>query len=142
MKLLRRFVYAALLVLTPLSVMPSLATAEEAHGSFTLPHDVHWLNAFVPAGKYSFSFQPAGPVGLLMLQKLSGPATGFIMPVREIDDAKPADASRLVLEATPYGAYVKTLYLPQYGLTLRFALPSQKGEQKAHVATTALLARH
>ncbi|HZW95416.1 MAG TPA: hypothetical protein VFF64_20870 [Candidatus Eremiobacteraceae bacterium] len=61
MKSIRRFVYAALLVLSALNFAPSLASAQDAAGTFTLTHEVHWQSAIVPAGKYRFSTETRGP---------------------------------------------------------------------------------
>jgi len=61
MKSIRRFVYAALLVLSALNFAPSLASAQDAAGTFTLTHEVHWQSTIVPAGKYRFSTETRGP---------------------------------------------------------------------------------
>ena len=54
MKSIRKFVYAAVLILSALNFSPSLASAQDAAGTFTLTHEVRWQNAMVPAGKYRF----------------------------------------------------------------------------------------
>ena len=70
---IRRFIYASLLVLTTLNLAPSLASAQEpASGRFTLPHDVLWGKANVPAGDYRFSYDSNGISGVLSLSKLDG----------------------------------------------------------------------
>ena len=62
MKSIRKFAYAAVLTLSALNFAPSLASAQDEGGKFTLPHEVLWQNAVVPAGEYRFSLQPMGPV--------------------------------------------------------------------------------
>jgi hypothetical protein len=139
MTTIRKFVYAALLALTTLNVAPSLARAQEpVRGQFTLAHEVRWQNAVLPAGDYSFSFDPNGGAAKLFLSKVSGERRGFMLLVSNTGDAKPAGANQLVLEDTPAGSYVSELQLPEYGMTLHFRTPSQAGEkQVARAATTA-----
>jgi len=139
MKTLRNYVYAALLAASALSFTPSLASAQErAYGKFTLTHDVHWQNALVPAGDYRFSIDSEGPSGMLTLSKLSGARTGFLFMVHDTDQSKPSDLSRLVLQTTPEGSYVSAMQLPEFGVTLNFAVPSLTTEkQMAWAGTTA-----
>jgi hypothetical protein len=142
MTTIRKFAFATLLAVTSLNFAPNLASAQErAHGNFTLAHEVHWQNALVPAGDYRFSLDSDGVAGVLTLSKLSGARTGFMFMVRGTDDAKPTDRSRLVLETTPEGSYVSAMQLPEFGMTLNFAVPSAAPEkQMAKVATTTTLA--
>jgi hypothetical protein len=136
---IRKFVYATLLALTSLNFAPRLASAQEmAHGSFTLTHDVHWQNAVVPAGDYRFSLDSQGVSGVLMLSKLSGTRTGFLLMVHDTEETKASDRSRLILESTPQGSYVSAMQLPELGLTLKFRVPSSTPEkQMAKAAATA-----
>jgi hypothetical protein len=134
---IRKFAYATLLALTTLSFAPSRASAQEAaSGQFTLPHDVHWQNAVVPAGDYRFSLKSGGPAGVLVLSKLSGARTGFMFLVNDTDETRPSDLNQLVLEETPEGSYVSVMHLPEFGVTLRFRVRSYAAEkQVAQVAT-------
>ena len=74
MKSIRRFAYAAVLVLSALNFAPSLASAQDAAGTFTLTHEVRWQNAVVPAGKYRFTIGANGPSEMLTLRKVDGSA--------------------------------------------------------------------
>lgn len=136
MSSIRKYVYAALLALTMLNLAPSLASAQEpAHGRFTLPHDVHWENAKVPAGDYQFTILSDG-IELLRLDKISGARAGFMFMVHDQEVAKTTDVSRLLLETTPAGSYVSAMQLPDFGITLNFAVPTFTTEkQMARVAT-------
>lgn len=142
MTTIRRFIYAALLAVSALSFAPTLASAQEsARGEFTLPHDVHWSNAAVPAGEYRFSFEPAGAMGMLTLARMSGGRrAGFVILVSNTDEAKPSDLNRLVLETTAQGSYVTTMQLPEFGLTLHFPVPSHPTDKQIAKAATASLA--
>ena len=140
MTTIRKFVYVTLLALGTLSFSPTLASAQEpARGQFTLPHDVHWQNAVVPAGEYRFSFEADGAMGMLTLSRMSpGHRAGFVLLVSNTDQGKPSDVSQLVLETTPGGSYVTTMQLPEYGMTLHFPVPSHATEKQiAKVGTTA-----
>jgi hypothetical protein len=139
MKSIRNYVYAAVLAATALNFAPTLASAQEpAHGKFTLTHDVRWGIAKLPAGEYAFSFDPTSGSRTLTLSKLSGARTGYMVLVPDTDDSKPSDVSRLVLEATPEGTYVSAMQLPEFGMTLRFAVPSHAAP--AEIAKAATLA--
>src|SRR5260221_8371686 len=141
MKTIRNYVYAAILAVTALNFAPTLASAQEpAHGKFTLTHDVRWGIAKLPAGEYAFSYDPTSGSRMLNLSKISGAPTGYMVLVPDTDDSKPSDISRLVLEATPEGTYVSAMQLPEFGMTLHFAVPSHAipaERQIAKAATTA-----
>jgi hypothetical protein len=143
MKSIRNYVYAAILAASALNFAPSLASAQEpAHGKFTLTHEVHWGNAKLPAGEYEFSFNPGNGSRTLTLSKISGIRAGFMVMVPETDDAKPTDSSRLVLTTTPEGSYVSAMQLPEFGLTLHFAVPAHTAaKQSARTATIASAGR-
>lgn len=135
MKTIRNYVYAALLAASALTFTPSPVCAQEmAKGKFTLAHDVRWQNAVVPAGEYRFSLDFQGAGGVLMVR---GVHSGFMFMVRDTVDAKPSDLNRLVLKATPEGSYVSAMQLPEFGVTLKFSVPSTE-RQMAKATTPAL----
>ena len=141
MKTLRNFAYAAVLAAATFNLAPNLASAQEpVHGKFTLTHDVYWGKAKVPAGDYAFSFDPTSGSRMLTLSKISGARTGYMLLVSDTDDSKPADVNRLVLEATPEGTYVSAMQLPEFGMTLRFAVPSHATIAERQVAKAGTLA--
>lgn len=138
MNSIRKFAYVVLLALTTLNFAPSLASAQEpARGRFTLTHDVRWENAKVPAGEYRFSYDPGNGSSVLSLSKLSGTPAGFMLKVPITDEAKPTDLSRLILESSAGGSYVSALQLPEFGMTLRFSVPSHPTQKQIAKATTA-----
>ena len=137
---IRKFAYATLLALTTLSFMPSLASAQQARGKFTLTHDVHFGTTKVPAGEYAFSFDPDTPSRMLRLTKLSGGRAGYLLLVPATGDAKSTDLSRLVLAVTPDGSYVTTMQLPAVGITLEFMVPPHATEKQMAKATTSAMA--
>ena len=135
MKTIRRFVYATLLAITTLNLTPTLASAQEpAHGKFTLTHEVHWGGAKLPAGEYDFIFDPVAGFRVLSLNKITGTRASYMVLVPNVDNAKPKDMSRLVLEATPMGSYVSAMQLPEFGMTLYFTVPSHLTEKEKQIA--------
>ncbi|HWY22370.1 MAG TPA: hypothetical protein VNX26_14180 [Candidatus Acidoferrum sp.] len=137
MKTIRRFAYAAVLTLSALNFAPSLASAQDASGTFTLTHEVHWQKAIVPAGKYRFTLVTNGPSELLTLRKTSGGRASFILLVTDTDASEPSDLSRLVVVSRPSGSFVSTMQLPEFGLTLHFAVPSETREVARSIATSS-----
>jgi hypothetical protein len=139
MTLIHKSVFAALLAASALSLAPTVASAQQpAHGKFTLPHEVRWGSTKVPAGEYAFSFDPETASPVLILSKVSGVPTGFLMLVPSTENSKPSDLNRLVLQSTPEGSRVSQMQLPEFGITLEFAVPSHTAEkQMAKAATTA-----
>jgi hypothetical protein len=137
MSSIRRFVYAAVLAASALSLTPSLASAQDAAGTFTLIHEVHWQNAVVPAGKYRFTLGSSGPGEILTLRKTSGNGAGFMFLVMDVDDSHPAGPSQLTVVPTSSGSFVSTMQLPEFGMTLHFAVPSETREVAQSVGTTA-----
>jgi hypothetical protein len=134
----RKFIYAGLLAISGLSFSPSPASAQEiARGRFTLAHNVHWQNAMVPAGEYRFSVEADGPSSVLMLSKLDGRRTGFLLVVHDTDEGA-AGPSRLVLQSTPGGSYVSAMQLPDFGVTLHFTVPEARQIARAGTATQAV----
>ena len=134
MKSIRRFTYAVVLFLSALNFAPSLASAQEAAGSFTLAHEVHWQNAVVPAGKYRFTVEPDGPSEMLTLSNDNGRA-GFMMLATEVESAKPSEMSQLVVAARQGEKFVSTMQLPEFGVTLHFTVPAEKRELAQSAAT-------
>jgi hypothetical protein len=125
MKTIRRFAYAVVLTLSALNFAPSMASAQEAAGTFTLAHEVHWQNAVVPAGEYRFTIGVDGPAEMLTLHKLNGTAASFLLLVTDTEVSRPSDLSQLVVVARANERFVTTMRLPEFGMTLHFAVPDE-----------------
>ena len=128
MRSIGRFVYSIVLALSALTFTPSPASAQEMHGSFTLSHEVRWQNYLVPAGDYRFEVQPKGPSAILLLRKVSGDSAGFLILADNAELSKPSAFAKLVVVARPSGSYVSSMELPEFGETLRFAVPAESPE--------------
>jgi len=138
MKTIRNYAYAAILAATTFTFVPTPASAQEAHGEFTLTHEVHLGNAKLAAGEYKFSFNPDSGSRVLSLTKLTGAPAGYMVLVPDTADAKLSDSSRLVLETTPDGSYVSAMQLPEFGITLHFSVPTHVAERQ--IAKTSTIA--
>jgi len=128
MKSIRKFVYAAALTLSAFNFAPSLASAQDAGGTFTLAHEVHWQKAIVPAGKYRFTIESSGPAEMLKLRKVSGTDMGFMLIATATEDCQPSDVSQLVVVSRSGKNFVSTMQLQEFGVTLHFTVPAETRE--------------
>lgn len=132
MTTIRKFVYVAVLAVAAMNFAPSASAAEEpAQGKFKLTHEVHWANAVIPAGEYSFSYDPYGTTPVLTLAKLSGARAGFMLLVPTAEPSTRSDSNELVVETTADGSYVTALELADCGMTLHFTMPAHPVKQLA-----------
>jgi len=137
MKRIRTFLYAGLLALAAISFTPSLTAAEEqAHGKFTLTHDVHWGSALVPAGDYEFSFDPYEPSPILTVTRINGSRAAYMMLVTNAEQSRPSDSNQLLLQSVADGSYVSSMQLAECGITLHFMVPSHPLKQMAKAAAS------
>jgi hypothetical protein len=123
-----KYVYAVVLVLSALNLAPGLASAQDESGRFTLPHEVRWQNAMVPAGDYSFTLQSVGPSEMLRLRKLSGAPASFMLMVNDTEVGTDSDTARIRLASKSGVSYVSTMNLPQSDVALHFAAPRVEKE--------------
>jgi hypothetical protein len=135
MKSIRKFVYAALVMLSALNFAPTFASAQDAAGTFTLTHEVHWQSAIVAAGKYRFSTETRGPSEMLRLRNVSGSGASFMLLVPNTEASQPSDLSQIVLITRSSGSYVSTMQLPESGLTLHFTVPTGTREMAQSIST-------
>lgn len=123
MRSIRKFAYAAALGLSLLTIQPTLAAAEEAHGSFTLSHEVRCQNVVLRPGDYTFSVDTKGSFEFVTLRGSNGGTSAMLM-VNTVETLKPDQASRLVLVSREGQSFISTMELPKYDMSLRFAVPS------------------
>jgi hypothetical protein len=131
MRSIRKFAYAAVLGLSIFTLLPTLAAAEEAHGSFTLSHEVHWQKCVLGPGEYMFSIKTDGPSELLTLRGINGTGTNAIMLVTDVESAKPEETSSMLTLVSRNGqSFVSTMALPEYDMTLHFAVPRENASRE------------
>ncbi len=139
MKSIRKVAFAAVLTLSALNFAPSLASAQDAGGSFTLAHEVHWQNAVVPAGDYRFTLQAMGPSEMLTLTKITGRPASFMLFAKVTEAAPGSEAGRLVIQSKFGESYVSAMDLPQFEVTLHFAAPANSGKELAELHTAPVV---
>jgi hypothetical protein len=125
MRSLRKFAYAAVLTLSIFCIQPTLANAEDAHGLFTLSHDVHWQNNVIRAGDYAFTLKTIGRPTFIVLRGLNGTGTDAMMLVSDIDELRSDEISHLVLVSRKGQSFVSSLELPDYEMSIRFVVPNE-----------------
>ena len=137
MKRIRTIVYAGLLALVAMSFTPSwLAAEEQAHGKFTLTHDVHWGSALVPAGDYEFRYDPYEPSPILTVTRINGGRAAYMMLVTNAEASRPSDSNQLLLQTVADGSYVSSMQLAECGIRLHFRVPSHPLKQVAKTAAS------
>ena len=126
MRSICKFAYAAVLGMSMFTLQPTLAAAEDAHGSFTLTHEVHWQKCVLSPGEYVFSIKTEGPSELLVLRGINGTGTNAIMLVNDVESSKPDEVgSMLTLVSRNGQSFVSTMALPEYDMTLHFNVPRE-----------------
>jgi hypothetical protein len=124
MRSIRKFAYAAVLGMSMFTLQPTLAAAEEAHGSFTLAHEVHWQTCVLSPGDYTFSVKTEGASDLLMLRGVNGNSTNAMMMVNDVESSKPDEVSSMLTLVSRNGqSFVSTMALAEYDMTLHFSVP-------------------
>ena len=131
MRSICKFAYAAVLGMSMFTLQPTLAAAEDAHGSFTLTHEVHWQKCVLGPGEYTFSIKSEGPSEFLMLRGINGTGTNAMMLVNDVESPKPDEVrSMLTLVSRNGESFVSTMALPEYDMTLHFALPHENASRE------------
>jgi hypothetical protein len=104
-------------------------------GKFTLPYQVQWGKAILPAGEYWFSLDPTTPSRLT----LHGPgqAAVFLMP-RRISEGNAGKKSVLVIEGAGDRSTVRALRLAELNVVFEYMAPktetreAREGKQSTH----------
>ena len=127
MRSICKFAYAAVLGLSMFTLLPTLAAAADAHGSFTLTHEVHWQKCVLGPGEYTFSVKTEGPSEFLMLRGVNGTGTNAMMLVNDVESPKPDEVSSMLTLVSRNGqSFVSTMALPEYDMTLHFTVPREQ----------------
>ena len=118
---LTRIIAIATLGLIAICASASSASAQNAfQGKFTLPNDVRWANASLPAGDYTFSVSSTTMSGWVVLHGPNGPA--FIL-TSVTDKRNEGDSSKLTIEHRGSISFVRSMYLADLGVELRYGAP-------------------
>jgi hypothetical protein len=88
-------------------------------GKVTLPSEVHWGKAVLPAGEYWLTLTSPSLPGIVTIQAANGSQTAFVMPV-EIYRSEAKGTNALIMARRGNQSAVRALRLAEVGLTLRY----------------------
>jgi len=127
-KLISTFLRGMMFLALAVALAPRSATAQVSEvGKFSLPFEVHWGTAVLPAGAYRFSVGDIGPSDVVHVFKEDGPSASYlILPHGWDRTAASSERSQLVFERKDGEVYVKELLLGSEGLTLYYGAPKLK----------------
>ena len=116
-----RIVAIATFGLIAICASASSASAQNAfQGKFTLPNDVRWANASLPAGDYTFSLDSTTMPGRVLLR---GPNGGAFILTSASDNRNEGDSSKLTIEHRGDISFVRSMYLADLGVELTYSAP-------------------
>jgi hypothetical protein len=122
MKSLVRIFAAAAIAAIAICASATPAAAQNAfQGSFTLPSDVRWQGAMLPAGDYTFTMKSAAVPAQIIVKGSNGNAA-FVVTVAT-NTRVTGQGSCLVIEDRGGNGFVSELYLADIGLHLRYGVP-------------------
>ncbi len=93
-------------------------------GKFTLPYQVQWGKAILPAGEYSFSLDPAAPSRLTLHRQNHAAVISvmFLMP-RRISEGNAGKKSVLLIEREGDRSTVRALRLAERNVVFEYVAP-------------------
>jgi len=96
-------------------------------GSFTLPFEVRWNSAVLPAGDYTFTMDSTGLNGTMNLQ---GPNGTIFLRTMALSDQDTNQRSALSIEGRGNTRFVKELYLSDHGRHFQYWPPKIQDNEK------------
>ncbi len=136
---IRRSQSLVLLVLALLAVCfnADRASAQDFVGKFTLPLEVHWGKAVLPAGNYRLEHNSMRRPDLVTVR--GAKQTVMALPVSQSFNADESAKSSLLLARVKGKAVVRVLVLKELGMEFRYPWP--KGERVLIAQTPVLMER-
>jgi hypothetical protein len=133
-KINRLFTVAAVGLFSVVASALPAAAREAAKGHFTLPCEVRWQGATLPAGDYTFSFESLAPQTPMVL---TGP-NGTIFELGYINTSEPSSRTSVLILERHMGVYVvREADLASLGIDIRYNVPKQLREDKELAQQTA-----
>jgi len=111
-----------------LALAPRSASAlDKQLGNFSVPFDIHWGEALMPAGSYSISADSLGATTVINVSNQNATSGGFLIPAIGWDSTPALYGKvQLVIEHKDGKAYVKELKVGNQGVALYYAAPKAK----------------
>jgi hypothetical protein len=127
-KLIGSFLWGLVFAALALTLAPRAAKAQANEiGEFTLPFEVHWGTAVLPAGAYRFSVGYLRPSNMVLVYKKSSPSAGYlIMPHGWNSTPASSGRGQLVFDRKDGEVYAKELQLGSESIALYFGAPKLK----------------
>jgi len=124
-----RMLFIAVFALAAVCASAIPVSAQSAFkGSFTLPHEIQWQRATLPAGAYTFEIKSLNGPALMTVHGPNG--AQFIAAL--VSNEKSSEQSMLVVQQRGGKSVVSELYLAEVGRCLRYAVP--KSREDAEIA--------
>ncbi len=113
-------------VLAAACLFAAAANAQPMYsGKFTLPSEVRWGKATLPAGEYQFTLNSPN---FATIREISGKYSAFVMPLG-VNQYDVRGRSALVITVRGNHRTVRELRLAEIGLTLNFQPRREKAEK-------------
>jgi hypothetical protein len=95
-------------------------------GSFTLPNEVHWQGAILPAGDYTFSMETAVSPNKMVVRRKD--AAAIILTISTSTGSK-NQPSQLTIERHGDAYFVSEMYSADLGVQFRYSIPAPPKDQ-------------
>ena len=112
----------AFLALAGLS-SPAKAQSAIYEGRFTLPYEVSWQDAQMPAGDYTFTLNSKAFPACMVVRGRNG---AIFVSAMGLSADRSSDNSELLIENRDGKRFVRELYLADYDLHFRYFVPKLK----------------
>ena len=129
------FAKTLVLVVGALCLSAGLASAQSAmKGEFTLPSEIHWGRAVLPAGQYSFDLTSTRAPEVI---RVRGEGVNVMLMAQAVGDRPIPTDSALVLVRHGDSSVVRSLRLAPLGISLYYAPPKGEAAMVAQVPGVA-----
>lgn len=129
----RLFTIAAVGLLSVAASALPAAAQEAAKGHFTLPYEVRWQNANLPAGEYTFVLTSRSAESPMTV---NGP-NGSVFELGHVDTTRPSGRpSVLILERRGRSYFVREADLAGIGIQIHYNVPKQARSDKELAKTS------
>ena len=115
-------VRAVFLTLCAVSLLSTFGSAETLRGNFTLTSETHWGKLLLAPGAYEFTTDSGAYGKTVTVRSKESQWSGMAM-AQSTSDAQSDQGTKLLLEKTEAGVYVRALCLGDSGVTLTYATP-------------------
>jgi len=95
-------------------------------GSFTLPNEVHWQGAVLPAGEYTFSMESAASPNKMVVRGKD--AAAIIVTIATSTGSK-SQPSQLTIERRGDAYFVSEMYSADLGVQFRYSIPAPSKDE-------------